>query len=671
MSRYFFDIETDGLLDKLTQVHSLVLKDVDHGFGFTCHDHGKDAYPGCDVYKHLTLEEGLRLLMEADQIIGHNIIKFDIPAIQKVYPWFHIQDDLMKSAGKTRKVIDTLNLSRLIWTDLKDRDFGFRKKRPEFPGNLIGRHGLEAWGWRLGLHKGDYSKEMKEAGLDPWAVWNPKMQSYCEQDVEVTAKFFHLIESKNYSADAIDLEHDFQLVIDKQENFGFPFNERAAQELYSTLAQLRIEHERDLQNIFPPWWKPTRSRSPNTKRTFIPCTIGVEKKYERVTTKGKRVVKYRSDMSNKVWATHDWQYDCSGYFEYQDEGTLYTRITLQTFNPGSRDHIADRLMKVRGWKPTAYGNDGKPTVDDEVLGSLKYPEAKALTKYLVLQKRIGQLAEGRQACLKLVKDDGRIYGRVITNGAVTGRCTHQNPNVAQTPAIGAEYGKEFRSCYYAPEGWKLVGADASGLELRCLAHYMARFDGGAYAKELLEGDIHTANQRAAGLPTRDNAKTFIYGFLYGAGDAKIGQIVGQGAKRGKALKAAFLERTPALKQLRKVVIKKAKQFGQLRGVDGRLLHVRSPHSALNALLQGAGALAVKKATVLLYQDLSTRGYKFGEQWAMVAHVHDEVQLLVRDGLEEEIGNAAVRAFQQAGKYFNFRCPLDGEFKVGSNWAETH
>lgn len=159
-----------------------------------------------------------------------------------------------------------------------------------------------------------------------------------------------------------------------------------------------------------------------------------------------------------------------------------------------------------------------------MLASLPFPECKPLVDYLELLKIIGMLAEGKNGWLKLVGPDGRIHGRVITNGAVTGRCTHNSPNLAQIPARG-QYGKHCRALFAAPPGQVMVGADASGLELRMLAHYLAAYDGGAYAKVLLEGDIHTANQHAAGLETRDNAKTFIYAFLYGAGDEKLGSIV--------------------------------------------------------------------------------------------------------------------------------------------------
>lgn len=646
MTRYIFDIETDGFVDSMTRIHSLVMKDIDTG-----HRH---SYAGVDKLPEnapdswdIGVELGLRRLMEADEIIGHNIIKFDIPAIQKIYPWFQPKG----------RVTDTLVIVRLIWPDIRERDFTLRKQiakhnlavertgkgelRPEFPGNLIGRHGLEAYGYRMGLMKGEYAKEMKAKGLDPWAKWNPLMQEYCEQDVVVTSALWDKIVAQNYSQQAIDLEHQFQHVIFEMERTGFCFDVEAGQELYAKLSARRTELDYKLQELYPPKEVPMRSA------WFVHPETGEE------------------------WATKKQAQEERGakYAKALTAGRLKTKTV--PFNPSSRDHIAERLGETRGWKPKDFTQDGKPKVDEEVLSTLKkWPEVELLLEHFLVEKRIGQLAEGNQAWLKL-ETNGRIHGSVITNGAVTGRCTHNSPNVAQVPKVGSPYGKECRSLFRAPAGWKLVGCDFSGLELRCLAHFMALYDGGEYAKLLLEGDIHTANQLAAGLPTRDNAKTFIYGFLYGAGDAKIGQIVGKGAKRGRELKTQFLDKTPALKKLREMVLRKVERRGHLIGLDGRKLHIRSPHSALNTLLQSAGALLSKQGTVLLYETLKANGWEYGRDWALCAHIHDEVQLICPPERAEELGAACVEAFRAAGRFFNFQCPIDAEFKIGDTWADTH
>ena len=621
--RYVFDLESDGLLDTLTKIHSLVLKNIDTGevFSFTPND----------------IESGVKMLAEADLVIGHNIIKFDIPAIQKVYPWFSIEQS---------KVKDTLVLSRLIWTDLADKDYSkIRSGKIGMPMKLAGSHSLEAWGWRLDNWKGDYAKQMEDFFLEEchllglpkpteeeiarhvWANWSEDMQEYCEQDVEVTEMLWDLIESKAYSDQAIQLEHDVAWIIAKQERNGFGFDVKAAEKLYVELTNERIALEDELTSLFDPWWVKA-----GKERTF--------KKSMRMKTG-----------------------------EVRTAGATYTPIKQQVFNPGSRDQIADRLMKVRGWKPTELTEGGKPKVDETILGSLPYPEAKQLAKYFQIKKVLGQLSDGDRAWLKYVVD-GKIHHSVNPNGAVTGRATHSHPNLGQVPSIKSYKGPECRSLF-GPimPGHVQVGIDVSGLELRMLAHYMARHDGGAYGEQVVNGDIHTVNQEAAGLPTRDNAKTFIYGFLYGAGDEKIGKIVGGSRRRGKELKKRFLARLPALGKLVKGVKKKANKNGHLTGLDGRILHVRSEHAALNTLLQSAGALVCKRWMVEFHILLEEEGLE--DTVLQMAWVHDELQLSVPEELADYVGQLAVKAIENTQTYFNIRVPLTGEYKIGNSWRECH
>jgi DNA polymerase I-like protein with 3'-5' exonuclease and polymerase domains len=277
----------------------------------------------------------------------------------------------------------------------------------------------------------------------------------------------------------------------------------------------------------------------------------------------------------------------------------------------------------------------------------------------MLQKRVAQV----QSWVDALEIDGRVRGYVNTIGAVTGRMTHSKPNMAQVPASYSPYGKECRSLWTVPHGYRLVGCDASGLELRMLAHYM---NDKRYTNEILTGDIHTANQLSAGLDTRDQAKTFIYAFLYGAGDEKIGSILGGGSGIGRKVKRKFLDNTPALKSLRERVATASKR-GYLIGLDGRRIHVRSEHSALNTLLQGAGAIVMKKALALLnnYAILKGIDYKF------IGNIHDEMQTEVLDKDAKIFGEIAVKAIQEAGKELNLNCPLDGEYKIGDSWNETH
>jgi len=586
--RVIFDLETNGFLSDATKIHSIVIKDIDTKQVFSYHGD--------------KIGRGLYILSGASLLVGHNILKFDLPVIEKLYPEYKIEGE----------VFDTLLVSRLIWTNRKELDFQMK----ELPLNLAGRHSLESWGYRLGLRKGDYAKE------NDFSVWTPAMQTYCERDVEVTYELFKLIEKQNYSTEAIKLEHDFARCIYLQEAHGFHFDVASAKKLYASLANRRLELEKSLVSTFPNWKKYIGTFTPKRDNK----TLGYKK------------------------------------------GVPIKRYKELTFNPNSRDHISDRLMN-KGWKPREFTPDGKPKVDESVLSKLIYPEAKLLAEHFLIQKRIGQLAEGNNAWLKLQRD-GIIYGSVITNGANTGRCTHQKPNVAQTPSVGVPYGKECRSLFTVPNGFQLIGCDASGLELRCLAHYIGAFDEGSFTKQLLHGDIHTYNQKQIGLPTRDLAKRVIYGCIYGIGDTRLGAVVGKSSQEGKRIKAKLFEALPALKQLRDNVIIATRNKKYLLGLDKRKLIPRSEHSSLNLLIQSCGALIIKMATVILHKKLEEKKYD-KNICTMVAHVHDELQLQCKSDYADEVGKIAVQSIKDAGTYFNLRCPLDAEYKIGNNWANTH
>lgn len=600
--RLVFDIETNGLLDQTTTIHCLVAIDADT----------QEVYQ----YGPGQIEEGLRFIQGHD-LIGHNIIKFDIPAIKKLYPWW---------SPDPEKVTDTLVCARLIWSNISDRDLRLFKKG-QFPGKYIGQHGLAAWGARLGAPKDDYSDRMKAQGLDPWVEWNQDMQDYCVQDVRTNLKLLELIDSKDYPARALKLEHDVAWIVAQMERNGFPFDTRKAASLYAELVEKRDRLTAELQSLFPPWYEKAGVVTPKA---------------------GNKKFGYVKDAP-------------------------YTKLIWFTFNPTSRQHIAKMFERHYGWKPTEFTEKGTPKIDETILAKLKFPAAKRLSELFLIAKRIGQIGEGEQAWLKL-ETNGRLHGSVNSNGAVTGRATHANPNVAQVPSVGKPYGQECRELFGPGEGRVQVGADASGLELRCLGHYMARYDGGKYADTVVNGDIHTENQKAAGLPTRGNAKSFIYAFLYGAGDAKIGEIVGKGPKGGAKLKERFLKQTPALARLRDAVQATVKKRGYLIGLDGRHLHSRSAHSALNLLLQSAGALICKQWLVVMEQNLAAAGLKHGwdGDYALMAWVHDEVQVSCKDQeTAEKVAAIAVESIKQVTDIFNFNCPLTGEAKLGSNWAECH
>lgn len=591
-----FDLETNGLLDEVTKVHCLVIKNTETGTTKT--------------FKEDTIKDGLKWLQEWDDgyIVGHNVIKYDIPVIKKLYPWFDINPDMVR---------DTLVMARLIAANIKVFDVNYMASG-RLPKKLYGSHSLAAWGHRLGNYKGDYQ--------DGWEVFTQEMLDYCVQDVHVTHTLLNKLISKNFSEESIQLEHQVAWLMAKQERNGFFFDEIKASELYSVLVKRRGELERELKDYFGSW----EVRLPN----FIPKVNNKSRGY----VKGVPVEKYK---------------------------------TIE-FNPASRDHISNRLINLYGWKPTEVTANGKPKVDEVVLSNLNYPPCKLLTEYLLVSKRVSQLAEGDQAWLKLVKK-GKIHGSVNPNGAVTGRATHAYPNISQVPSSASPYGNDCRALFTVPNGWTLVGADASGLELRCLAHYMACWDKGKYGQVLLNGDIHTENQKAAGLDTRPQAKTFIYAFLYGAGDAKIGSIVNGDDRSGRELKKKFLGSLPALGELVKSVQDSARE-GYLTGLDGRKIYVRSSHSALNTLLQGAGAIVCKKWLVLLEERLTSLGLEHGwaGHYAFCAWSHDEVQIACRtEEIADQVAKAATDCVALAGEYFKFRCPLAGESKKGKTWADTH
>ena len=605
MQTLFFDIETTAIhdfrsLDGCDKILCISIK-------------GQDDQV---VTYHDDLSPALKALRNADVIVGHNIINFDIPAIQRLYPdW--------KPLGR---VLDTLVLSRLGWTDLRQQD----AERTDFPSRLVGSHSLKAWGLRLGEEKGEF-------GADPedWSQYTNEMREYCEQDVRVTeALYKHAQSHLNMHSEAVILEHDFAEVIRDQWRNGMEFDGEAAGELHKELVACHLAIEEELQVIFPPKEEPMKTRA------------------------------YWIADSGKTYKTK------KAAVEAGEKGTLLKpgpfRIKKTPFNPGSRVMIANAFIDKYNWEPKEFTPDGRPKVDETILRSLDYPEAKPLAEYLMLGKRLGQLAEGKEAWLRL-SYGSRIYGTVNPCGAVTGRCTHSKPNLAQVPSVSAPWGKECRSLFTVPKGKVLLGVDLSGLELRCLAHYMAKYYGGAYAREILEGDIHTANQVAAGLDKRDDAKVFIYAFLYGAGDMKLGSVIDKGVAAGRKLRKQFLSKTPALARLKGAIDMRVDTKGYLLGIDGRVLKIRSKHSALNTLLQSACAVVVKKATVLMNRRLIAEGIEFKQ----VAHIHDEIQFECNPQDAERVGQITVECIRKAGEFFNFRCPLDGEYSVGNNWAETH
>ncbi len=615
MTTLIFDIECNGLLNTLDKIHSLVIKDYEAKTVYSCTDNF--YVPENHKIKLLTIKDGIELLQKADLIIGHNIIKFDIPAIKKLFPVFTYKN-----------CYDTLIASKLAFPDIQTVDWRYRK-RYKIPNELKQKpYSLGTWGYRLGCLKGTYCNEE-----NAFEQWKPEMQAYCEQDVEVTEALYERLENpKNprrlICFDALNTEQEFTKIIQLQEQRGVRFNKDKALKLLATLKIRQTEIEPELRKYFKDKIK---------KELFIP------------------------KCDNKV----------KGYVK----GVPTIKRKLIKFNPNSKEMIKEQLLKFYDWQPSEYTEKGNPKLDTKALSDMcdnpnKYPFAKALEEYFIIRKLLGQLSEGTKSWLNYLKD-GVIYGAVNCQGTVTYRCTHSNPNLAQIPSVDKPFGKECRELFEARTGYKLVGVDASGLELRCLAHFM---NDPEYTDLILNGDIHTYNQNilkaAAPEITRSIAKTWIYGFLYGAGNRLLGEKVGKSQKMGKRMREVFLEKLPQLAKLMEQVNTFAEQ-GYMFLLDERLIPLTSKHVALNYLLQSTGAIVMKKALIFLYEGLCQKGWIFGNEYAFVLNVHDEIQAEVKPKYVKEYSKLAVDAIRRAGEYYGFNCPLDGEAKSGNNWRDTH
>ncbi len=543
--------------------------------------------------RHWREADSLQQYLDGEQVVGHNIIGFDAPILNKVWG-VGIPDNTL---------MDTLVMSRLYKPDI---EVVLPKQ-----GKAPTPHSLEAWGYRLGSHKIGFTNF--DGG------WTQEMATYCEQDVLLLEKLYsHLstvLIKEEFSLQSIKLEHAVALICRGMEDNGFMLDMPKAMALHATLSGRMSDIEESMQQVFPPI---------------------VEQRFSEKT--GKQ---------------------------------LKDKITI--FNSGSRQQIAERLAGL-GVVFTKKTDKGNIIVDEAVLEKIDLPEAKLVAEYLMIQKRVAQIS----SWLELVADDGRVHGRVTTNGAVTGRATHSSPNMAQIPAVGNPYGAECREVWTVPKGYKQVGVDLSGIELRCLGHYLNDKE---WMDELLKGDIHWFNAQSFGLvekgtikddnnpehkKARNVTKTLTYGVLYGAGAAKAGSIVGGNSSRGKKLIDSFINNTPGLSALKKK-ISRLMAKGHLPALDGRRVWVRSEHAALNTLLQSAGAIVAKQWLVESTKLLQEKGIDA----KLLAFVHDETQWEVREDQAEEAARLIEQAATKAGEALGFRCPVDAEGKVGGNWRECH
>lgn len=652
MKRLIFDIESDGLLDTATRIWCVGVRDVDTNEAQIYYD-GPIQHPN----RAGGMQDFLRRLESSEDLwIGHNINQYDLLCLQKVYPDLRI-DHL--------RTFDTLVVSRVLYFNLADRDFR-SGNRELIDRGLVGLHGLEAWGVRLGVPKNpspDFSKLSRE------------MLDYCAADTRTNRSLFlkEWAETKEGTLRFVSLEQEFSKCMDQVMSMGVAFDYEAAQKLDLKLKADKLDAEADLRNYpeFGDWTETYETKVKKLKREkkiiFNPTSrahieyvlttrLGFQKMI-RVHPKGRPCPKAKDEERMRKWLQ-----EC------------------KTTPPEGADPT--RLLELT--------DTGKAKIEEDVLESIveQVPAARALNSLLLIQRRISQLRSLMLACGK----DGRIHGQIGHAGTVSGRCNHFKPNLAQVPACDAPYGPEFRALFRASPGFKFIGADAKGLELRGLSHFLAPYDQGEYAKVCTEGDPHTANQRAAQLATRAQAKTFIYAMVYGAGARKIGLIVGRDEAAGKLLKETWMSNTPGAEEffesIPATLLKRDQAFYQenhwngsrrlrlkpnahLRGIDGRPLYIRALHSAPNTLIQSWGAVVMKMVTVLVFQKAKERGWVFGKDWGMVLHVHDEMQCEARSEIADEFRTQVLACFGEAGVALGCRVKIDGDAKVGDSWADTH
>jgi len=413
----------------------------------------------------------------------------------------------------------------------------------------------------------------------------------------------------------ISLEHRVAQILSDQEIYGWYFDEEAAHRLESTL---RCE----LENL---------TRSLRDRHPFVA---------------GAEFTPKRDNSS-------------SGYVE----GCTFTR--LKDFNPSSRDHIAWVMQTFYKWVPTEFTEKGKPSIDEVVLHDIGTPMALEFYRCLDLTKKLGMLTEGVNAWLKLVRNN-RIHHNCET-ATNTFRCAHRKPNLAQVPSEA-----EFRKLFCASPGMCMVGADLAGIELRMLAHYLARYDKGRYADVLLNGDIHQENADKIGI-SRRLVKTVTYAFLYGAGNQRIGlsydpQLSTTAAsKKGKEIRKAYMDAIPGLQELVEAVKRKAEREGAISAIDGRRIACDGSHKALNYLLQGSAAVIAKRWMLLTHECI----IRCDIQAHQLAFIHDELQLECKEENAEELKFSLLWAAQSAGEFYNLRIPIAAEAKQGTNWNEVH
>jgi len=491
-----------------------------------------------------------------------------------------------------------------------------------FNPNREGGHSLKSWGKRMAFEKMDFDK---------FATFTEETVEYCKRDVALTEKvYLHLLrEGEDFSDKSIELEHRIAYVVNQQTEAGFYLNERKAHSLYVETKGKARKIQEELLREMKPKPKFIREVTPRIKKDGVLSLVGL-----------RDIV----DADKTV----------AGPFSL---------FKFEPFNLASPKQIIERL-NVYGWNPVIFTPKGSPRICEQNLDTISdnAPAAiRKLAEWKMLESRWKTVESWLDAC----GADSRVHGKVFTMGAVTGRMTHADPNMANVVSSDKPYGKECRECFTVEDtdNYRIVGMDAKGLELRMLAHYM---NDSGYIDIVLHGDPHAANQEAAGLATRAQSKTFIYAFLYGAGVEKLGSVVGGTARDGARLRRKFLDNMPSLNNLIDRV-QAAAERGNVRGLDGRRILIRHQHAALNSLLQGAGAIVCKQWSICMHHYIQRN--KLDAR--LVNTIHDELQYEVHTKDVQSMLEGSDEMMQEAGKLLGVRLTLNADAKEGRTWADTH
>lgn len=566
-----------------------------------------------DLYHKYTYHDnfnGFKELYENPEntFIAHNGIGYDFPVIKR----------LLGLELSWKRMYDTLLISRMLHAD-----------RPQ-------GHSLASYGQEFGTSKLDFKDFDK---------YSEEMLTYCTQDVRINGMVWERYEPylEKYKQ-AIDIDREFAYYISLQEENGFTLDVEFATHYAAELESEREEYVAKIRQLAPP----VKVKSPSYTKAY----------------KEGRVLE-ESDKSY-TYITEKTQVIKSADFKYEP------------FNPNSRQQIAEHFFTKYDWKPDLFTEKGAPDLSEKVLKTLPFEEAELLCQVIRRTKQLGMIRDGNAAWLKALRADNKVHGAVMVNGAVGGRCTHNSPNLAQCDRKDLR----MRQCWIPKPGWGLVGADASGLELRLLAHYLANWDKGAYVHTILNADIHDYNREIMGLNKRDTAKTAIYGLIYGAGNEKLGKIVMADIDQpttntrvqmrlGGQVRNKIKDDLVGYKELLALIENTLSKRPFLVGIDGRPLKPRNDYSALNLLLQSAGASVMKKALNNFMRKCRFLGLKHGVDFGLCVNVHDEVQIESPLDKLDQYGTMFVDSIKTVTHQFKLNCPLDGEYKKGSNWSETH